>query len=200
MITKGNLTDDNYEFEAGRTLAIIKSAILLNISLIQIREKNLSAKNIYQITSEAVKLTANSSANVLVNERADIAWAANADGVHLTSNSLPPEMIRRDFPADFIVGISTHTLETAQNAKIAGADFVTFSPIFPTRSKGNFSNPQGLEKLREICEKLKPFPVLALGGIGAENFQATLDYGASGFAGISFLNSREMLKFNFNEE
>lgn len=198
MITRGNLTDDNYKYKSRETLEILKFAILSKISLIQVREKNLSAKYIYELTAATVKLAENSKTKILVNERADIALAANADGVHLTSNAVPTEIIRRNFPQNFIIGVSTHTPEKAEQAKNKGADFAVFSPIFPTRSKENFVHPQGLKKLKEVCEKLKPFPILALGGIDANNFQTTLDNGASGFAGISFLNSREILTFDFD--
>lgn len=128
---------------------------------------------------------------MLVNDRADTALAANADGVHLTEKSISAETIRRDFPANFIIGVSTHSIETAEKAKKQGADFVTFSPIFASPGK---AEPKGLEKLKEVCEKLKPFPVIALGGIDETNYKSVLEKGASGFAAIRFLNNVENLQ------
>jgi thiamine-phosphate pyrophosphorylase len=128
---------------------------------------------------------------LLVNDRADIALAANADGVHLTSLSLSAETIRRSFPKDFIVGVSAHKIEEAEIAKKQNADFVTFSPVFSSPGK---SEPQGAEKLREVCERLKPFPVVALGGINETNFAEVLEAGARGFSAIRFLNDEENLR------
>lgn len=186
LITKGNLTDQNFSNESSKTLQLIKSAITKGISLIQIREKNLSTKLVYQLTEKAVEISKNSTTKILVNERADIAFVAKADGVHLTSNAIPTKVIRQNFPKNFIIGVSTHSLETAENAKNEGADFVTFSPIFPTISKQIYGQSKGLKELRTVCEKLKPFPVIALGGIDETNFQKVLENSASGFAGISF--------------
>ncbi len=99
--------------------------------------------------------------------------------------------MRRSFPDNFIIGVSTHTLEEAENARQNGADFVTFSTIFSSPNKGE---AQGIEKLSEICEKLKPFPVIALGGIDETNYKSVLENGARGFAAIRFLNNPENFK------
>lgn len=194
LITQGNLTSENYQQEESKTLQIIKFASAIDISLIQIREKNLTAKLVFELTTKAVDLTKGSKTKILVNDRADIASAAKAAGVHLTSNSIPVSLIRQNFSDDLIIGVSTHSFEKAAQARDDGADFVTFSPIFPPISKPKFSQPKGLETLREVCRKLKHFPVLALGGIQAENFRSAIDQGAHGFAGISFLNNIENLR------
>ncbi len=191
LITEGNLTAENFDEKKDRILEIIKTAVENNVSLIQIREKNLSAKLVFQFASEAADFTKNSNAKLLVNDRADIALAAMADGVHLTENSVPAKIIRRAFPKNFIVGVSTHSVAGAEKAKTQGADFVTFSPVFTSPGKGE---RQGLEKLKEVCEKLKSFPVIALGGIDETNYEAVLKSGASGFAAIRSLNNFENLK------
>lgn len=195
LITEGKTTAQNFSKNKENIIQIFRQAVLSKIDLIQIREKNISAKLVFEITSEAVKIARNSNTKILVNARADIAFAANADGVHLTSTSIPTEQTRRNFPKDFIIGVSTHTLEEAQKAKKKGADFVTFSPIFATPSKEKYGAPQGLKKLREACVKLKDFSVIALGGINETNYLDVLKNGASGFAAIRFLNNVENLKF-----
>lgn len=195
LITEGTTTTQNFSENKEKILQLVGQAVLSKIDLIQIREKHLSAKLVFEITSEAVKIARNSNTKILVNDRADVAFAANADGVHLTSSSIPAEQIRRNFPTDFIIGVSTHTLEEAQRAEKQGADFVTFSPVFATPSKEKYGEPQGLRKLREVCEKLKDFPVIALGGIDETNYSEVLKNGASGFAAIRFLNNAENLKF-----
>ena len=191
LITDGETNAENFAEKKQQILRLVRAAVQAQISLIQIREKQLSARLIFELASEAAKLTRNAATKLLVNDRADIALAANADGVHLTSQSLSTEIIRQTFPQNFIVGVSTHSVEAAETAKSQGADFAAFSPIFPSPGKINL---QGIEKLREICERLKPFPVVALGGIDATNFRQVLETGASGFAAIRFLNNEENLK------
>lgn len=188
LITEGAATVENFSAQKRRILETIRRAVEARISLVQIREKLLSAKLVFELTSEATKITKNSNTKLLVNDRADIALAAKADGVHLTENSISAEIIRRSFGENFVIGISAHTIEKAETAKNQKADFVTFSPVFETPNKGR---AQGLEKLREVCEKLKPFPVLALGGIDETNYRKVLENGASGFAAIRFLWSAE---------
>ena len=185
------MTAQNFSQKKSQTLELIEIAAQNNISLIQIREKKLSARLVFEIARAAVKITQNTGTKLLVNDRADIALAANADGVHLTARSLSAGAIRRAFPKDFIIGVSTHTIEEAGNAKNQSADFVTFSPIFSMPNKDKF---QGIENLREVCEKLKPFPVIALGGIDETNYKSVLENGASGFAAIRFLNDAENIR------
>lgn len=191
LITERKAAAANFERQKADILEIVKVAVESCVSLIQIREKNLSAKLIFQLASEAAKITHKSETKLLVNDRADIALAAKADGVHLTENSLSANIIRRAFPKDFLIGVSTHSLANAELAKQQKADFITFSPIFATPEKGN---PKGLAKLREICEKLKDFPVIALGGIDENNYKSVLEAGADGFAAIRFLNNTENLR------
>jgi len=191
LITDGEMTAQNFSQKKSQTLELIEIAAQNNISLIQIREKKLSARLVFEIARAAVKITQNTGTKLLVNDRADIALAANADGVHLTARSLSAGAIRRAFPKDFIIGVSTHTIEEAGNAKNQTADFVTFSPIFSTPNKDKL---QEIKNLREVCEKLKPFPVIALGGIDETNYKSVLENGASGFAAIRFLNDAENIR------
>lgn len=190
LITGGTLTVENFPEKSGETLRIIAQAVDAGIPLVQLREKNLPAKLVFELTERAARMTRNSETGLLVNDRADIALAAAADGVHLTSASLPTEIIKQNFPADLVVGVSCHTPEKCLAAKNAGADFVTFSPVFESPGKGV---PQGLDALREVCDNLKPFPVIALGGIDQTNFEAVLSV-AAGFAAIRFLNDAGNLR------
>jgi thiamine-phosphate pyrophosphorylase len=194
LITKGDATAGNFRKKSRETLEIIEKAIEANISLIQIREKQLSAKQVFELTSKAAELTKNSNTKLLVNDRADIALAANADGVHLPANSLSAENVRRAFGEHFIIGVSGHSLEEIEKARVEGADFVTFSPIFATESKAKYGAPQGVEKLREVSETFPKFPVIALGGIDENNYAEALKAGAKGIAAIRFLNDAENLK------
>jgi thiamine-phosphate pyrophosphorylase len=140
---------------------------------------------LYELASRAVEITRGSKTRLLVNDRVDIARAAGVDGVHLTSQSLPAEVVRNICGPEFLIGVSTHSLAEAQAAQAADADFVVFGPIFDTESKRAFGAPQGLDKLRELTSELQGFPVIAIGGITLDNFAGCVISGAAGVAGIS---------------
>jgi thiamine-phosphate pyrophosphorylase len=166
-------------------LRFLEAIVKAQIPLFQIREKSLPARVLYELTERAVEITRGSNTRLLVNDRADIARAAGADGVHLTARSLPADVVRNICGPEFVIGVSTHSLAEARAAQAAGADFVVFGPIFDTESKRAFGEPQGLEKLREVTRALGDFPVIAIGGVTRENFASCIAAGASGIAGIS---------------
>lgn len=181
--TTTKTTPDDPEF--ADILRWVEAAVAAQVSLIQLREKSLSARVLYELTGSALAITRGSSTRMLVNDRFDIARAAGADGVHLTERSLPVSIVRAACGEELLIGVSTHSLETAQSAAKAGADFIVFGPVFETESKRAFGPPQGLEKLREVANALAGFPVLAIGGINVENANECFAAGASGIAGIS---------------
>lgn len=190
-ITDGTTTAENFIQKKKQILELVRTAVQTEISLIQIREKQLSARLVFDLVAEAAALTRNARTKLLVNDRADIALAANADGVHLTARSISARVIRKNFPDRFIVGVSAHSLEAVENARRQDADFAVFSPIFFSPDKGE---PQGIATLRLVCQTVKPFPVIALGGIDETNYAEVLKTGANGFAAIRFLNDVEKLK------
>ena len=143
--------------------------------------------------ANAAELTRGSWTHLLVNDRSDIARAAGADGVHLTTQSLPVDVVRKSCGAEFLIGASTHSLDAARAARAAGADFVVFGPVFETESKRAYGQPQGLDKLSEVTRELGEFPVLAIGGVTLENAGACFEAGASGVAAIRLLNDPENL-------
>jgi len=144
LITEGKATVENFSKQKSRILEIIKTASKNEISLIQIREKHLSARLVFELASEAAKITNKTDTKLLINDRADIALAANADGVHLTENSISAEIIRKNFPKGFIIGVSTHSLASAEIARQQAADFVTFSPIFASPNKAFLKTAQAV--------------------------------------------------------
>ena len=169
----------------------IKSAVEAGVDWIQIREKDLPARNLMDLTRAAIG-ACNSSctqphARVLVNDRCDVAWAAGAGGVHLGEKSLPVRIVadarRVRGSADFLVGTSCHSLDGAVRAAKEGADYVFFGPVFATPSKVPFGAPHGLAKLAEVCRAVS-IPVIAIGGITLENAGACRDAGAAGIAAI----------------
>lgn len=191
LITKGDATASNLAEKRAEILDVIRIAVEEQVAVVQLREKALTARLLFELTSDAVAITRGSETRLLVNDRADIAFAAKADGVHLANDSISAAVIRRMFPTGFIVGVSTHTLEAAEQASNDGADLAVFGPVFETPGKGR---PQGTAKLTEVCEKVRPFPVLALGGVNEQNFASVLEAGAAGFAAIRSLNEPETLR------
>jgi thiamine-phosphate pyrophosphorylase len=157
------------------------------VDWIQLREKDLSARQLVELADRAISCAGSRSA-VLVNDRVDVACVTGAAGVHLGEHSLPPDEAKRlvnqrGARTNFIVGVSAHSLEGAMQAEQAGADYVIFGPVHATPSKAGFGPPQGVPHLREVCQRLA-IPVLAIGGITMENAGECLAAGAAGIAAI----------------
>ena len=195
LITRGastpSTTSKSPEFQS--ILVQVSAAVSAGIDLIQIREKNLSARVLFELCEQAVRLTSGTSTRLLVNDRADIAAGAKADGVHLTTRSLDAGVIRKTFGAELLIGVSTHSIDEAVAARDDGADFIVFGPIFETLSKQDYGAPLGLERLSAVTTALGKFPGLALGGITIDNAQDCLNAGASGIAGISLFSDHAEL-------
>ena len=171
-----------------KILSLVRSATEARIPLIQLREKSLSARALYELAARCVEITRGSDTRLLINDRVDIARASGADGCHLTTRSLATSVVRATFGPDFLIGVSTHSLEEARGARAGGADFAVFGPVFESPSKRDYGPPVGIEPLREAVGALSPFPLIALGGITYENATKVLRAGASGVAGISLFS------------
>ena len=195
LITRGETTEGTTPGapEFARILNQISAAVAAGIDLIQIREKQLTARVLFELVERAGELTRGTSTRLLVNDRADVAVGAGADGVHLTKQSLDAATIRRIFGEEFLIGASTHSGGEARTACDSGADFIVFGPVFETQSKKLFGPPAGLEKLFDVVRKLRDFPVLALGGISANNAEDCFAAGAQGIAGISLFSESQNL-------
>jgi thiamine-phosphate pyrophosphorylase len=172
----------------GRSLHnCIRRAAAAGAGWIQIREKDLDACSLVELARLAVAETRAAGARVLVNDRLDVALAANAAGVHLGEKSLPLETViewrRSTGRSDFLIGVSCHSLESAHAAARGGAEYIFFGPVFATPSKAAFGTPQGIERLREVCASVE-IPVLAIGGVNLENARACIASGAAGLAAI----------------
>lgn len=163
------------------------------VDLVQIREKNLNANVLYELSASAAQVTRGSATRLLINDRPDIAVAAGADGVHLTTHSLPTDVVRRTFGDEFLIGVSTHSAHEAGVARRGGADFVVFGPVFETASKSEYGAPQGITNLEQVSRDLSLFPVLALGGLTIGNFAACFEAGAQGIAAIRMFGDPEKL-------
>ena len=153
------------------------------VDMIQIRAKELSARDQISLVRSAWGRPPACQSKLLVNTRTDIALACHADGVHLPAHSISPAQIRTITPPGFLIGVSCHTIEELQAAEREGADFAVFGPIFPTLSKAG--PPLGIEALREAVRSLHHMPIYALGGVTTNNAPLCIEAGAAGIAGIS---------------
>jgi len=151
---------------------------------VQIRDKELSARELMEVTRRAVS----TRGKVLVNTRVDVALAAGAAGVHLPAGSMAPSEWRGIVPEGFLIGVSCHFPEEVMRAEKEGADYVLFGPVFAPLSKTSDLEPRGLDFLRSVCGSVR-IPVLALGGITWENAEHCATAGAAGVAGISMFRS-----------
>jgi thiamine-phosphate pyrophosphorylase len=195
LITRGATdeltTTESAEFK--QILLLVSAAVSAGIQYVQLREKKLQSRVLSELAARAVNIAQGTATRVLVNDRADIAVAAGANGVHLTTQSLETAVVRKAFGDELLIGTSTHSLEEAQMARNGGANFVVFGPVFPTASKAKYGPPLGVRALSRAASELAPFPVLALGGISLVNAAECLSAGASGIAGISLFNKPENL-------
>ncbi len=157
----------------------IKRMLDKGIRMFQLREKDLPSKEVFSLAERMKSILHGYDALLIINDRVDIALLTGADGVHLPENGVPISAVKHKFP-DLIVGKSCHSIDGALKAEKEGADYITFSPIFPSPGKGE---PVGINALKEVVSKVK-IPVYALGGITEEKIKDVLDAGAYGIAGI----------------
>jgi thiamine-phosphate pyrophosphorylase len=192
---KGFTSADGDENEA--LLKRISMAAAAGVDWIQIREKDVSTKELSSLTREAVAHTKQLNerngtlTRIIVNDRVDVALSEHAGGVHLGEQSLPlaevckwvatrPNLAR---PDKFLGGVSCHSVQAATDAARNGADYIFFGPVFATPSKVAFGAPQGLRRLGEVCSAVA-IPVLAIGGITFDNAGDCFAAGAAGIAAI----------------
>ncbi len=157
--------------------AWIEALARAGVDAVQIREKDASDLELFELVSLAVARAA-SRLRVLVNGRADVALAAGATGVHLPADGVPVEAVRRLAGRRLLVGCSTHSLDEIERAREAGADYVYFGPIFETPGK----SAVGIEALGRATRL--GVPVIALGGIRIDRLEAVAESGAAGVAAI----------------
>ena len=190
LITRGATTEATTPKSEGFREIVLQAsaAVTAGVQLIQIREKQLTARVLFELARTVVETVRGSSTKVLINDRADIAASAGADGVHLTTTSLTPDVIRKTFGPHFLIGASTHSADEARDAFRRGADFAVFGPIFPSPSKAKYGPPLGVGQLEAAARELTPFPLIALGGISAERVNECLLAGAVGVAGITLFS------------
>jgi thiamine-phosphate pyrophosphorylase len=168
----------------GRPLLEVAEALLAaGIRLIQFRDKQASSRELYEKAQPIAKCVRAAGGTFILNDRADVALAVDADGVHVGQNDLPVEAAREQLGPEKLIGYSTHTLEQVKEAVKTSANYIAVGPIFPTSSKVNPDPQVGLEGLRSV-RKVTTRPLVAIGGITLENAAAVLAAGADSVAVI----------------
>lgn len=159
-------------------LSALARAVAAGVRWVQIRDKRAPAEQLYRFGRQLQEDRRFSGISLLVNDRADVALALDAAGVHLAKKSLPPAAVRRFFPPQKYVGVSVHSVDEAVRAAEAGADYLTFGHVYATASHPG-APPKEVRMLREVVEAVS-CPVLAIGGITAENVAEVLQTGCAG--------------------
>jgi thiamine-phosphate pyrophosphorylase len=163
----------------------VRRMIACGAGIIQLREKRASPREFYAAVVEAIEIARAGNVKIIINDRVDIALAANADGVHLGQDDLPPEYARQILGPDKIVGFSTHSIDQAVSAVKLPVDYIAIGPIFATSTKENPDAIIGLEGLRKVRDAVGGFPLVAIGGIDADNIGSVFTAGANSAAIIS---------------
>lgn len=167
---------------SGDLLTAIRQALSVGVDWIQLREKTAPAYETYTLARRVQQECRGAGGGLIINDRIDIALALDADGVHLAKKSLPVEVARPLVGADILLGCSVHSLDEAMRASRAGADYITFGNVFATDTHPG-APARGTAMLRAIVEAVE-IPVLAIGGITAENVEQALVTGCAGIAVI----------------
>lgn len=162
---------------------VVEECLAAGLRAVQLREKDLETRDLLALADTLREATQRHGARLIVNDRADVALAARADGVQRTHASLPVSALRRITPAGFLVGASVHSEADARDAVAQGADFVVFGPVYDTPSKRRYGPPQGLAALEAVARAVD-HPVLAVGGLTPERVADVLAAGAAGVAVI----------------
>jgi thiamine-phosphate pyrophosphorylase len=183
--------------EGARTSTIlqnIRAALAAGVDWVQVREKDLPGGQLLELARRTVHFAEQQAAEterparIIINDRLDVALAANANGVHLGRESAPALEVARwcragNAPDGFAIGVSCHSVEEAREAENANANYIFFGPVFETPSKRAFGTPQGIERLGEVCFAVS-MPVIAIGGVNQENAPDCIRAGAVGIGAI----------------
>ena len=162
---------------------VVEECLAAGLRAVQLREKDLEARDLLALADTLREATQRHGARLIVNDRADVALAASADGVQRTHSSRPVSALRGFTPPGFLVGASVHSEAEARDAAAQGADFIVFGPVYDTASKRRYGPPQGLAALEAVTRAVDR-PVLAVGGLTPERVPEVLAAGAAGVAVI----------------
>jgi len=174
---------DRHQTNGRPLVPLLQRALTAGGPTIQIRERDLSARELVALAREVQAVTVSRRSQLLINDRIDVALALEGVGVHLRSNSLPLTVARLLLGAERLLGISVHAIEEAVQAESQGADYIILGPIYETPSKQLFGSPLGIHALEKAC-RLVRIPVIGIGGVTAARVHEMREAGAFGVAVI----------------
>ena len=175
---------DRHQTKGRPLVPLLQRVLTAGTSAIQLRERDLSARELVTLAREVQAVTASFKSQFLINDRVDVALALEGVGVHLRSNSLPLPVARQMLGAQRLLGISVHAVEEAVQAEAAGADYIVLGPIYETPSKQTFGPPLGIHTLEKACTLVR-IPIIGIGGVTAARAREMRRAGAFGVAVIT---------------
>jgi thiamine-phosphate pyrophosphorylase len=178
---------------AGRTTPeVVGAALEGGIDVVQLRDKAATDRERYETGLRLRELTADAGVPLLVNDRIDLAAAVDADGVHLGQTDLPVAVAREQLGESAVVGVSASTVEQAEAAEAAGADYLGVGAVYGTDSKDVSGDRDGIgvERIAAVADAVE-IPVVGIGGIDASNASPVVEAGATGVAALSAITAAE---------
>ncbi len=178
------LVTDRQQTRGRSLLDVLTHALVAGVRAIQLRERDLSARDLLRLAQEVHRLATVHQAQLLINDRVDIAMGLDGVGVHLRANSLPVAVARKLLGGQRVIGISTHSVEEVVRAEAEGADYVVLGPIYDTPSKTVYGAPLGVRAIEEVCRRVR-VPVVGIGGVTAARVEEIRRTGAFGVAVVT---------------
>ena len=178
------LVTDRHQTKGRPLVPLLQRVLTAAAPAIQLRERDLSARELVTLALELQAVTASRRSQLLINDRIDVALALEGVGVHLRSNSLPVSVARQVLGTQRLLGISVHAVEEAVQVESQGADYIVLGPIYETPSKQMFGPPLGIHTLERAC-RLVRLPIIGIGGVTAGRAREMRRAGAFGVAVIT---------------
>ncbi|HKQ33851.1 MAG TPA: thiamine phosphate synthase [Nitrospiraceae bacterium] len=175
---------DRHQTHGRPLVPLLQRMLTAGISMVQLRERDLSARELMTLAHEVQALTASHGSQLLINDRIDVALALEGVGVHLRSNSLPVSVARQMLGAQRLLGISAHSVEEVVQAASQGADYIFLGPIYETPTKQMYGPPLGIHTLEKACGLIR-IPIVGIGGVTAARAREMRRAGAFGVAVIT---------------
>ncbi len=179
------------DLSLGRPLEfIVEEAVKGGVTMVQLREKNCTSKEFYELGIRLKKLLETYNIPLIINDRLDIALAIDADGLHIGQSDLPWDVARQLLGKDKILGLSVETMEQVEESNHLDIDYIGISPVFATPTKTDTFKPFGLEGVKAVSS-IVSHPSVAIGGVNLENAAQIMSHGANGVAVVSAISSAE---------
>jgi thiamine-phosphate pyrophosphorylase len=178
------LVTDRHQTNGRPLVPLLQRVLTAGVPAIQLRERDLSAKELVTLAREVQAVMASRRSQLLINDRIDVALALEGVGVHLRSNSLPVSVARQLLGAQRLLGISVHAVEEAVQVESQGVDYIVLGPIYETPTKQMFGPPLGIQTLEKAC-RLVRIPIIGIGGVTAARVREMRCAGAFGVAVIT---------------